>query len=71
MAFVVARGEVAPLELIEWAAARTAPYKRLAEVTFVDALPRSPAGKLLRRLLVERCNGAAAPRVNAPDVIRL
>jgi acyl-CoA synthetase (AMP-forming)/AMP-acid ligase II len=71
MAFVVARGDVAPLELIEWAAARTAPYKRLAEVTFVDALPRSPAGKLLRRLLVERCNGAAAPRVNAPDVIRL
>jgi acyl-CoA synthetase (AMP-forming)/AMP-acid ligase II len=71
IAFVVARGDVAPVELIEWAAARTAPYKRLGDVSLVDALPRSPAGKLLRRVLVERCNAGVEPRVNAPDVIRL
>jgi acyl-CoA synthetase (AMP-forming)/AMP-acid ligase II len=51
VAFVVARGELDPDELIAWAAQRTAGYKRLAAVTVVDSVPRSPAGKLLRREL--------------------
>jgi acyl-coenzyme A synthetase/AMP-(fatty) acid ligase len=30
---------------------RVSPHKRLRAVRFVDALPRTPAGKILRRLL--------------------
>ena len=34
-------------------AERVAPYKKLRAVRFTDHVPRSPAGKLLRRKLVE------------------
>jgi acyl-CoA synthetase (AMP-forming)/AMP-acid ligase II len=51
VAHVVARGALEPDELVEWAARRSAGYKRLAEVVLVEAIPRSPAGKVLRRLL--------------------
>jgi acyl-coenzyme A synthetase/AMP-(fatty) acid ligase len=30
-----------------------APYKRIRAVHFVDAIPRTPAGKILRRALLE------------------
>jgi acyl-CoA synthetase (AMP-forming)/AMP-acid ligase II len=40
--------------LIDFVASSVAPYKRIRAVEFIDALPRSPAGKLLRRVLVER-----------------
>lgn len=40
-------------ELIEFAAKGLAKYKRLARVTFVDAIPRSASGKILRRVLKE------------------
>ena len=33
-----------------WVAARVAPYKRIRAVRFVDAIPRTPAGKILRRV---------------------
>jgi acyl-CoA synthetase (AMP-forming)/AMP-acid ligase II len=51
VAFVVARGELSPDAVIGWAAERTAGYKRIAEVVVVEAIPRSPAGKILRRVL--------------------
>ena len=38
-------------ELIEWAASRTAAYKRIAEVHFVPAIPKALSGKILRRVL--------------------
>jgi acyl-CoA synthetase (AMP-forming)/AMP-acid ligase II len=55
VALVVARpgADVDPDEIKGWLAARVAPYKRLREVHVVDALPRTPSGKLLRRLLTE------------------
>jgi acyl-CoA synthetase (AMP-forming)/AMP-acid ligase II len=37
-----------------WVAGRVASYKRVRQVEFIDSIPRSPAGKILRRLLVER-----------------
>ena len=52
VAFVVARGELDRDELMAFVAAQVAPYKELREVELVDALPRSPTGKLLRRMLV-------------------
>lgn len=38
-------------QLIEFAQENKASYKRLADVTFVDSVPKSPSGKILRRLL--------------------
>jgi acyl-CoA synthetase (AMP-forming)/AMP-acid ligase II len=37
--------------LIEYVANGLAKYKRLARVVFTDAIPRSPSGKILRRVL--------------------
>jgi acyl-CoA synthetase (AMP-forming)/AMP-acid ligase II len=50
-------------ELRAWVAERAAPYKRLRDVRFVDQVPRSPTGKLLRRALVEaeRAEAGRAP----------
>jgi acyl-coenzyme A synthetase/AMP-(fatty) acid ligase len=52
-AFVVTRSDAEPDAgaLLRHAAQRLAAYKRPREVFFVDALPRSPNGKLLRRNL--------------------
>jgi acyl-CoA synthetase (AMP-forming)/AMP-acid ligase II len=51
VAFVVARGECDGEALMAWVAERVSPYKRLHDVRFVDALPRTPAGKVRRRAL--------------------
>jgi acyl-CoA synthetase (AMP-forming)/AMP-acid ligase II len=51
VAMVVARDELDPEALMTWVAERVAPYKRIREVRLVDAIPRTPAGKILRRLL--------------------
>jgi acyl-CoA synthetase (AMP-forming)/AMP-acid ligase II len=50
-AFVVARGALAGDDLLAWVAERVAPYKKIRGVEFVDAIPKSPSGKILRRLL--------------------
>jgi acyl-CoA synthetase (AMP-forming)/AMP-acid ligase II len=44
--------EVSAAELIDWCRARLSHFKCPREVRFVDALPRLPTGKLLKRLLV-------------------
>ncbi|WP_018332601.1 AMP-binding protein [Actinomycetospora chiangmaiensis] len=51
-AFVVPRGQIDPAELMAWVAARVAPQQRIRSVSVVDGIPRSPAGKLLRRALL-------------------
>lgn len=43
-----------PAAIIAWARARIAAYKAPKSVNFVDALPRNPSGKVLRRLLRDR-----------------
>lgn len=61
-AFVV-RGEGPPGseltadEVLEFVAGRVAPYKRVRRIEFVDRIPKSASGKILRRLLVERERG--------------
>ena len=51
-AFVVAKGASASEEaLMAWVAERVAPYKKIRDVAFVDAIPRNAAGKILRREL--------------------
>ena len=52
VAFVVARGELDRDALAAYVDDQVAPYKRLREIVEIDVLPRSPTGKLLRRMLV-------------------
>jgi acyl-CoA synthetase (AMP-forming)/AMP-acid ligase II len=53
-ACVVAEDGLDPEELIGYVAERVAPYKRIREVEFVDEVPKSASGKILRRLLREQ-----------------
>ncbi|MGY4317656.1 AMP-binding protein [Bradyrhizobium sp. JR3.5] len=48
---LVPRAELDTAQLVAWARQNMAPYKVPRDVSFVTGLPRSPAGKLLRRLL--------------------
>jgi acyl-coenzyme A synthetase/AMP-(fatty) acid ligase len=41
-------------DLMQYVAARVAPYKKIRAVEFIDQIPKSPTGKILRRLLRER-----------------
>lgn len=41
-------------EIMTYVAERVAPHKRVREIEFIDAIPTSPAGKTLRRLLTAR-----------------
>ncbi|XP_063880140.1 uncharacterized protein LOC135111111 [Scylla paramamosain] len=48
-----------PEDIIAWVKERVAPFKRLrGGVEIIDAIPRSPAGKILRKNLREQPNGA-------------
>ena len=53
-AFVVARVPLSAEDVMRYVAERVSPYKKVRQVEFVDAIPKSPSGKILRRLLVDR-----------------
>jgi acyl-CoA synthetase (AMP-forming)/AMP-acid ligase II len=41
-------------EVMAWVAERVSPQKKVRRVQFVDAVPKSLSGKILRRVLVEQ-----------------
>jgi acyl-CoA synthetase (AMP-forming)/AMP-acid ligase II len=53
-AFVVKKSEVTPEALMEFVSGRVAPFKKIREIEIVDQIPKSPSGKILRRILVQR-----------------
>ena len=55
-AFVVARPGAALTadEVMGFVSDKVATFKRIREVEFIDAVPKNPSGKILRRALVER-----------------
>ncbi|MBM4328610.1 MAG: long-chain fatty acid--CoA ligase [Deltaproteobacteria bacterium] len=55
VAYVVLKeeGTLSPEQIIEYAASGMAKYKKLNRVIFAEAIPRSPSGKILRRVLKE------------------
>jgi acyl-CoA synthetase (AMP-forming)/AMP-acid ligase II len=57
VAWVVTSAPVSEEELLGWVSERVAPYKRVRAVRVVDAIPRSPSGKVLRRELVRALAG--------------
>ena len=65
LAFVVRRGPLEADDLIAWCRERMAAYKCPREVMFLDALPRSPSGKVQWRELQEHV-AALPPRPGGP-----
>ncbi len=53
-AFVVLRSQTSIEDIQSFVAGRVAPYKKLRSVEVTDAIPRSPSGKILRRVLAAR-----------------
>ena len=62
-AYVVLRAgqHASPQELQAYVAERVAGYKQIRHVEMVDAIPRTPSGKILRRVLKERAGAQGAP----------
>jgi acyl-CoA synthetase (AMP-forming)/AMP-acid ligase II len=55
-AFILLRqGQEASIEeLMRFVEERVAPYKKVREIEFVEAIPKTPSGKILRRELIEQ-----------------
>jgi acyl-CoA synthetase (AMP-forming)/AMP-acid ligase II len=54
-AFVVAREPGLDLEAVQaFVAERVAPYKKIRHIEAVEAIPKNPSGKILRRQLIEQ-----------------
>jgi acyl-CoA synthetase (AMP-forming)/AMP-acid ligase II len=54
IAFVVLKEAASPAEIMDYVSERVAPYKKIRRVEFIDEIPKSPAGKILRRVLALR-----------------
>jgi acyl-CoA synthetase (AMP-forming)/AMP-acid ligase II len=53
-AFVVSKGDATAEEIMDFIAKKVAPTKKVRRLEFVDEIPKSASGKILRRVLVER-----------------
>jgi len=52
-ALVVLKGAATPDELMAFVNEKVAPYKKIRQLEVVTQIPKSPSGKILRRVLVE------------------
>ena len=55
--------KVTEAEIMDHVAKRVAPYKKIRKVLFVDSIPKSPAGKILRRQLANYAQFSALSRL--------
>ncbi len=53
-AFIVGEKPLDAAELMSWVGARVAPYKKIRSIEFIEEIPRSASGKILRRALTEK-----------------
>ncbi|MBV8944467.1 MAG: 4-coumarate--CoA ligase family protein [Solirubrobacterales bacterium] len=60
-AFVVTDGSITPEAVTGYVAEHVAPYKKVRAVEIIDAIPKAPSGKILRRVLIDRERNAAVP----------
>ena len=51
---IVLKEQVEPEAILRFVSERVAPHKRIRHLEFVDKIPKSPSGKILRRVLVEQ-----------------
>ena len=58
-AFVVIKEGQSPSaeEIMEYIAGQVATFKQIRQVQFVDAIPKNPSGKILRRVLIDQERG--------------
>jgi acyl-CoA synthetase (AMP-forming)/AMP-acid ligase II len=54
VAYIVPAGDVTAESIMDYVAQRVAAHKKIRRVELVDSIPKSPSGKILRRVLVER-----------------
>ncbi len=47
-----------------YVAERVAPYKKLRGIEVIDQIPKSPSGKILRRVLIEREKARSDPALS-------
>src|SRR2546426_9723297 len=52
-AFVVLKGEATQDQILNFVAGRVAPFKKIRSLEFIDKIPKSASGKILRRVLIE------------------
>ncbi|GAH47271.1 unnamed protein product, partial [marine sediment metagenome] len=48
------KGQISEQNIIDWVAERISAYKKIREVEFVDDIPKSGSGKILRRELIDQ-----------------
>jgi acyl-coenzyme A synthetase/AMP-(fatty) acid ligase len=53
-AFVVLGGDTSGDDIMEFVAGKVAPHKKIRRIEVIDEIPKSPSGKILRRVLIER-----------------
>jgi acyl-CoA synthetase (AMP-forming)/AMP-acid ligase II len=58
-AYIVLKGDDAARAttseaIMSWVAGRVAPHKRIRHLEFIDQIPKSASGKILRRMLIDR-----------------
>ncbi|HXN90660.1 MAG TPA: 4-coumarate--CoA ligase family protein [Candidatus Sulfotelmatobacter sp.] len=58
-AFIVSKEPASAEEIMEFVASRVAPHKKVRRVEFVDQIPKSATGKILRRVLRDKEKAAA------------
>lgn len=64
-AIIVLRQPVEGDALLEYVADRVARHKRIRHIEFVDKIPKSPSGKILRRVLVDLEKSRRLTQMNA------
>ncbi|KAK1314057.1 4-coumarate--CoA ligase-like 7 [Acorus calamus] len=65
MAYVVRKpgSHIDEATVMDFVAGQVAPYKKIRRVAFVDSIPKSPTGKVLRRELVSHAISASASKL--------
>nr|GLL34891.1 4-coumarate--CoA ligase-like 9 [Ipomoea trifida] len=65
MAYVVRKpgSNITEAQIMDTVAKQVAPYKRIRRISFISAIPKSPAGKILRRELVALAVSAASSKL--------
>lgn len=53
-------------DIMKFVADQVVPYKQLRSVRFIDVIPKSPAGKILRRLLRDAAHEEEKNTANKP-----
>lgn len=51
---MIFKSRFAEVTIMAWVAERVAPHKKIRAVEIVSQIPKSPTGKILRRVLIEQ-----------------